>query len=165
MTLDQVVGRYRSAGLLIDTNLLLLYVVGTYDRGAIPRHKRTDQFVPADYTLLLNFFDRFERVVTTPHILAETNNLAGQAPDHLRDGIMRTFAAVIGALAEEYTPARVLAQEYSFPRFGIADCGILHRAPGQYLVLTDDFRLSQVLRHEGTDVINFNHLRLPNLLE
>jgi hypothetical protein len=45
MSFDEVATRYRTAGLLIDTNVLLLYVVGSYDPGAVPRHKRTGRFV------------------------------------------------------------------------------------------------------------------------
>lgn len=165
MTLEEAAARYRSAGLLIDTNLLLLYVVGAYDPASIPRHKRTDKFVAADYALLLNVFERFERVVTTPHILTETNNLAGQAPEHLKHGIMRVFSVVAAQLSEAYTPARLLAGEESFVRFGIADCAVLYEARGKHLVLTDDFRLSQVLQHQGTDVINFNQLRIENVRE
>jgi rRNA-processing protein FCF1 len=163
MSFDEVAARYRTAGLLIDTNVLLLYVVGSYDPGAIPRHKRTDRFVPADYALLLNVFDRFDRVVTTPHVLTETNSLAGQAPEHHKAGIMRAFKVVAARLSEEYTPARVLADNPSFTRFGIADCAVLHEARGRHLVLTDDFRLTQLLQHQGTDVINFNHLRIDNV--
>jgi hypothetical protein len=165
MTFEEAAARYRSAGLLIDTNLLLLYVVGAYDPGSIPRHKRTDKFVAADYGLLLNIYERFERVVTTPHILTETNNLVGQAPEHLKRGIMRVFSVVAARLSEAYTPARVLAEEESFVRFGIADCAVLHEARGKHLVLTDDFRLSQVLQHQGTDAINFKQLRIQNVRE
>ena len=33
---------------------------------------------------------------------------------------------------------------------------------GQYLVLTDDFRLSQYLPKIQVDAINFNHIRMYN---
>ena len=165
MTFEEAAARYRSAGILIDTNILLLYVVGAYDPDSITRHKRTDRFVPADYALLLNVLERFERVVTTPHILTDTNSLAGQAPDHLRAGVMQAFEAVAIRMREEHTSARVLAGAAEFTRFGIADCAVLHEARGRHLVLTDDFRLPQLLQHQGTDVVNFNHLRLNNVRE
>jgi hypothetical protein len=43
------VAGYRNRWLLIDTNLLLLYVVGTADRRIVQRHKRTRQFAPDDF--------------------------------------------------------------------------------------------------------------------
>ena len=39
------------------------------------------------------------------------------------------------------------------------DTGILRLARGKYLVLTDDFRLSQYLQKMEIDVLNFNHIR------
>jgi hypothetical protein len=34
-----------------------------------------------------------------------------------------------------------------------------HLAKGNYLVMTDDFRLAGYLQKEAVDVINFNHIR------
>jgi len=43
----------RSKGLLVDTNLLLLYIVGSLNPEKIARHKRTDKFTIEDYKLFL----------------------------------------------------------------------------------------------------------------
>jgi rRNA-processing protein FCF1 len=165
MTVDRAVARYRSAGVLVDANLLLMYFVGVFDREAIPRFKRTSQFTPEDFDLLYRFLSNFERVVTTPHILTEVSNLAGQLPDHLRERVFEKLALGIPLLEERYTASKTIASGAPFVRFGLTDSAVLHHARGQYLVLTDDFRLSQYLQHEGVDVFNFNHLRFDVLLE
>jgi len=38
--------------LLVDTNVLLLYIVGSLSPDQIARHKRTDKFTIEDYWLL-----------------------------------------------------------------------------------------------------------------
>lgn len=53
-------------GLLIDTNLLLLLVVGTIDPGYVRRHKRTQRFTTRDYDELVALADLFDVLVTTP---------------------------------------------------------------------------------------------------
>lgn len=86
---DAVLAPYRRAGVLMDTNLLLLYLVGAFDPEEVPRFKRTSQFTPADFALLVRFLELFQRIVTTPHVLTEAGNLAGQLADHLRRGASR----------------------------------------------------------------------------
>lgn len=154
--------RYRSAGVLVDTNLLLLYFVGAFDRHQISRFKRTAQFNGEDFDLLVDFLGRFSRVATTPHILTEVSNLAGQLHDAAKHGVLERLKAGLALLDEQFAPAGEISSHTSFARFGITDSAILHHARGRYLVLTDDFRLSQYLLHEGLDVINFNHLRMPH---
>jgi hypothetical protein len=151
--------RHRASGVLLDTNLLLLYVVGAYDRDLIPRFKRTAAFTPEDFRILTDALDSFGHVLTTPHVLTEVSNLAGQLGDPLKQAVFRTFAGAIGMLTELQAPAREVSADAAFPRFGITDIAILRNGRDRCLVLTDDFRLSQYLAHEKVDVLNFNHLR------
>ena len=160
----QTVARYVGAGVLVDTNLLLMYLVGAHDPGEIPRFKRTKQFTAGDHALLTGFLGLFRQVVTTPHILTEVSNLAGQLADHTRTGVFETLGAGIGLFDERHTPASDLAEDPAFPRFGITDTAVLREAKGRYLVLTDDFRLSQYLQSEGVDVFNFHHLQFYDVL-
>lgn len=158
------VARYRGSGVLIDTNLLLMYFVGAHDPKEIGRFKRTMQFTSDDHDLLVGFIKHFRRVVTTPHIITEVSNLAGQLGDRSRTGVFETLSAGIGLFDERHTPASDLAEDPAFPRFGITDTAVLREAKGRFLVLTDDFRLSQYLRSEGVDVFNFHHLRFYDVL-
>jgi rRNA-processing protein FCF1 len=160
----EIIARYRGSGVLVDTNLLLMYFVGVHDPGEIARFKRTTRFTSEDHALLLDFLGRFRRLVTTPHILTEVSNLAGQMADRTRAGIFETLSAGMVLLDEQHDPAAKLASDPSFRRFGITDSAVLHRARGRYLVLTDDFRLSQYLQSEGVDVFNFHHLRFFDVL-
>ena len=41
-----LIEKYASRGVLVDTNILLLFVVGAFDRELIPRFKRTSHFAP-----------------------------------------------------------------------------------------------------------------------
>jgi hypothetical protein len=149
----------RTEGLLIDSNLLLLLFVGLYDRSRIEKFKRTAQFTVKDFKLLVGFIKRFKDVVTTPSILTEVSNLLGQLPDNMRYYFWQHFAYGLKNLHEHYTASRELGDEEAFPKLGLTDTAILHAANGKYLVLTDDFRLTQYLLSQNIDVINFNHLR------
>src|ERR1039458_1874586 len=64
-----------SAGLLVDTNLLVLYAVGTVNRNRIETFKRTRQYTMDDYDLLVRMLGNFEHLYTVAHVLAEVSNL------------------------------------------------------------------------------------------
>lgn len=159
MTTDAVVARYRTAGVLVDSNLLLLHFVGRFDAAQIQGFKRTMHFTPQDHWVLQRFLGGFERLVTTPHVLAETSNLAAQLSGAVRERLFGSIAAEVPHLDERTAPASDLAADPAFSAFGVTDTAILHLAQGRHLVLTDDFRLSQYLSHRGVDALNFHHVR------
>jgi len=155
-----LISRYRRHGVLIDTNVLLLYFVGSFDRGQITRFKGTsDRFVPEDYDTLCAFVRQFQRQVTTPNILSEVNSLSGQLGEPERTSYFERFARGITLFDEHYVASREVAGATEFVKVGLTDAGIFHLAKARFLVLTDDFRLSQCLQSADIDAINFNHIR------
>jgi rRNA-processing protein FCF1 len=66
----------------------------------------------------------------------------------------------ITRLAESYIESATAAKIDKFTKFGLTDCGIIHVAREQYLVLTDDLRLANYLQKIGIDTLNFNHIRV-----
>ncbi len=157
-----LVQKYGQRGALVDTNILLLFFVGAFDRTLVPRFKRTQQFAEEDYDTALKMLASFSPIVTTPHILTEVSNLAGQLPEHQKSGFFAKFGDGISLLEEHHVPGIDLATAPKFNRFGITDVAVKHIAERGYLVITDDFRLSQYLQSVDIDAINFNHVRTYN---
>ncbi len=151
--------KYYQKGIVIDTNILLLYLVGIVNRERIPRFKRTAQFIPEDYDLLLQLINSFQKVVTTPNILTEVNSLANQLGEPERSQCLKIFTLLTSQIREEYLESSIVANDDIFSRFGLTDCGIMYLAKDKYLVLTDDLKLSLYLKAQGIDTINFNNLR------
>lgn len=152
--------QYRSRGVLVDTNILLLFFVGSFDRLLIAKFKRTgNRFSIDDFDLLNNLLARFDRVVTTPNILSEVNGLSNQIGEPTRTRYFSEFARKIPLLDEQYVASAQAAQVEAFSKLGLTDSGILHVVRGHYLVLTDDLTLYGFLEKAGIDALNFNHLR------
>src|SRR5205823_4487397 len=63
--------------LLLDTNVLILLVIGRWDRRQIPYHRRTRVFGEKDFDLLQEQIGHYAGIITTPGVLAETSNLMG----------------------------------------------------------------------------------------
>ena len=73
------------AGLLIDTNLLVLFIVGAVNLDRIESFKRTRQYSKTDYQLLLRVLDDFTPLYTLAHVMAEVSNLTDLAgPERLQ---------------------------------------------------------------------------------
>ncbi len=148
--------------LVVDTNLFLLFLVGSYSSRAIPSFKRTSHYSRADFKSLVRIIDSFlphSRVLTTPHVLTEVSNLAGQASGRLRAAIFQVFARLIPQIREETSPGADLARQPEFSKFGITDCAILGLDPSSSIVLTDDLGLAAKLESLGRPVISFGHIR------
>lgn len=151
---------YESKGVFVDTNLFLLLLVGSADRNLIMSFKRTRQYVPEDFDLLVDFLSRFRLLVTTPSVLTEVSNLAGQLGEASRAPVFLKFSAIIARHLKEFRESKVIAEQRGFVRFGLTDASIVSIVKDRFLLLTDDFRLAQYYAHTGGDVINFNHIRV-----
>jgi len=155
----QLLSKYKSKGVLIDSNLLLVYCVGAYDPDRLARFKRTATFTTDDFELLTQFFRFFEKVVTTPNILTEVNSLSNQLSEDLKAAYYPEFAKQISVLEERYVPSAEVSALASFDRLGLTDLGIAELVRDKYLVLSDDLKLITHLQSIGVDAINFNHIR------
>ena len=72
---SELIIRYKSLGILVDTNILLCYLVGLLDPKKIPTFKRTSQFVE-DFDLICALLRSLKKIVTTPNILTEVNSFS-----------------------------------------------------------------------------------------
>ena len=163
--INSLIRRYHQKGILIDTNILLLYFVGTVNRERITRFNRTQQFIPEDYDLLLRIIGRFRKLVTTPNILTEVSNFVGKLVEPERSQCFAIFALFlqnVDILDEYYVKSLDAVNTEKFLKFGLTDSGILTLSKGKYLVLTDDFKLANYLLSVEVDVINFNNIRIFN---
>lgn len=154
---EALIDKHRANGLLIDTNLMILMLVGRTNRRRIEHFKRTESYTIADYELLERFVKKFRRMVTTPHILTEVSNLAIlPKEDGLR--IRSLLKDSIEVIHELHEPSRVIAQNPHFRRLGLTDAAVSNLCR-KTLVLTSDLDLWYALSIEGFDAINFNHFR------
>lgn len=162
-TIETLIARYRTRGILVDTNLLLLYLVGNCDRSLIGRFKRTRSVYNVDdFDILKLFIEQFPKIIATPNILTEVSNLAGQLKGAARTSVFLALSQVIERIDERYVASRAVAKEPLFPLLGLTDLGIAEVVRGNYLVLTDDLRAAYLLSSLEVDSLNFNHIRTLN---
>jgi len=157
---NSLLSKYQHKGILVDTNILVLWFVGTANRERIAKFKRTETFLPEDYDLLVKVLNRFSKMVTTPNILTEVNSLINQNGEPDRSRCLEVFAQTVAKTEEFYIESSKVVTTNKFTTFGLTDCSIINLAKDNYLVLTDDFTLADYLGRQEVDVINFNHIRV-----
>lgn len=155
---DELIERHRDNGLLIDANLLVLYLVGRTNKNRIPTFKRTQQYTIKDFELLDLLTRRFRKLITTPHVLTEVSNLAALHGKEL-SAFRTSFKNTVPQMLEFYDESRRLVEEGSFHSLGLADASINLASRRNLLVLTDDLELHVWLLKRSVDSINFNHIR------
>ena len=148
-----------AGGLLVDTNLLVLWVVGAVSRHRIRTFKRTSKYTKADYELLLQVRSKFNTLYTVPHVLAEVSNLT-DLPGAERLQARRFLKDTISLLTEAEMPSARAAADVLYPKLGLVDAAIGAAArANNCTVLTDDLDLYVRLSREQVNVINFTHER------
>ena len=149
----------RSRGVLIDTNLFVLLIVGLVNRERIPRFKRTSHYTPEDWDLLVGLIEQIPRRYAIAHVLAEVNTLTdmkGQEKVIAREMLHR----VIAITEELHIPSVEVCASSYYCRLGLTDAaiGLAARKCG-CSVLTNDSDLYIALMEEGASVLRFDHLR------
>ncbi len=158
--IESLLRKYFSKGILVDTNILLLFFIGTLNRKRIAKFSRTEQFTALDYDLLIDLLQSFNVIATTPNILTEVNSLINQLGEPERSKCYKTLADGMAVLQETYVPSQEIASsDWPFLKYGLTDCGIAELTQSRYLVLTDDLKLTRYLNDKGIDTVNFNNLR------
>lgn len=147
--------------IILDSNLLLLLIVGYTSTVYIQKHKRLKSYTGDDFELLKDILDHATNIVVTPNTLTETSNLAGHIADPARAEIYAVFRAFVGdaGVEECFVQSKVAVTRTEFVRLGLTDSALLHIATESRKLLTADVALYLAALHLGLDAVNFNHYR------
>lgn len=150
--------RYNGKRVLLDSNLLLLLLVGSFSPDLIASCQRTSTYTRTHYDLLVNLLLHFSAVVTTPHVLTEVSNLAGGSL-HGQTKLVwfAHFAQEIPKLNEISYAGKAIAQETAFVTFGITDAA-LKMISKDTLLLTEDRKLAGHLKSYDLPALHFGDL-------
>lgn len=161
--LTTYIRHYREDGILLDTNVLLLYWAYRFDKTLIGG-KRLEKYTLDAAELLDACVAQFQRILTTATILTEFSNLFAQM---LSGRKKRDMFAQMLPLFTAPTPPTVLHRSIDgialeaevFQSLGFTDASIVAIAQGQHFVLTDDLDLFLTIQKRGSATIHFTHMR------
>lgn len=159
----ELVTRYRERGAVVDTNLILVLLLGNVDPRLIGNAARTDGYSASDYELLCEVLAHFARIVMLPQILTEAGNLLKRNcrfPNTLLDLHLELARIVhVAQTKEASVSAKRATQHPAYQALGYADAAILAATTGRYLLLTADGPMQNMAWSAGVDVLPFDWLK------
>ena len=138
-----------ATGFLVDTNLLVLLVVGNVNPDLIAKHRRLDGYLVSDYDALLSLVNLVDRVILTPNTLSETSNLLGQHGEPERTMLMEGLRGLIEGGDEVVIASEQASANPSFPLLGLTDAVLLEAVTEAMPLLTVDERLYSLATAKG----------------
>jgi hypothetical protein len=160
--LDDLIRRHRDSGILIDTNLLLVFLMALWNEKVTLDFKRTQGYTADELTYLKLIVGEFQQWIVTPSVLAEVSNLAGQLPHDKRNSFFAFLSKVLanGPFVERFTELPKVVDDGScFARLGFTDASIERLGASGIPVLTDDAVLYVRLQQQSIESFNFHHVR------
>jgi len=142
----------RNRKVVIDTNVLLLLIVGSIDPLLIAKNKFTHQWGNEDYLVLRTIIDGANIILVQP-VLVESSDLLGnmnEFHEHLE--------VIIKLYKESLIPSKKLIKSIAYNEFGLADASILEQAQKGAYVVTADRRLCELIRRKKYNLVNFNEV-------
>ena len=91
---------------VVDSNLLLLLIVGSASLSYIEKHKRLSSgYSREDFSTLGKIISEFSEIVSIPHVLTKVSNLARQIDNPARAMILAKLKVFISATLELHIPS------------------------------------------------------------
>jgi hypothetical protein len=145
---------------VIDTNLMVLLVVGSASRSYIHKHKRLSEYTTDDFDLLGLILSEFSKIVLLPHIMAEVSNVARQIDSPAKGQVLAAMRTLVTTCVEFPIHSASGVHRAEFGRLGLTDAVILHfctlNVNGIHpTLLTSDRELAIRARSLGYSVIDY----------
>ncbi|TVP48120.1 MAG: hypothetical protein EA341_11585 [Mongoliibacter sp.] len=137
---------------LIDTNALLLLIVGIMDVRQIKRHKRLSIYDEQDFYDLFSLIQDIESLIVLPNVWTEVDNLLNNFQGDLKSKYIFQISELIKSSTEKYLKTIKVIEEYTFYDLGITDTLLLSYADKCEFLITSDSKLSDYAVSRGVKV-------------
>ena len=132
-----------SGGLVLDTNVLILYLVGLFDIRNNHNYLNGFKYDKKDYFTLTKFIElaKIKNFIVTPHILTEFYSLTkNKIKNKSWDAFVNSCSPFLLNFNEIYINKNEIIQHRKFRKFGFCDVGIkiIYEKRNCNAILTDD---------------------------
>lgn len=151
--------------IVIDTNSLIILILGLIDPNLIDSHKRTSIYERSDYEALLTVIKDFKNIKLIPNVLTEADNLLNDLPGNLKEQYLTKIAKLMSVVKEEYIQSLEAPKDYAFRDLGLTDTLALKLAESCELLITSDSMLSDYAKSRNInvfDLVQYKNEKLKN---
>ena len=150
----------KSKRVLLDANLLTMYLVAQLGDGEVEKFSRTRAYTTADAKILDKTLLGFKSIITTAQVLTETANLLDWFTGKKREILFGYLSQFVITVDEKYLTAKQIILSPAFIKLGLSDAALFDICHlDKCVLLTADLDLYGFAAGHGIEAINFTHLR------
>jgi hypothetical protein len=139
---------------LIDTNALVVLILGTIDERLISSHRRTSIYEVQDYLDLVQTVGELSQLVVLPNVWTETDNLLNGSLPRRKWEYISIVKQVVANSTERFLSTQTAVDSAEFFTLGITDSLLLHYGTQCDLLITSDSALSDLAIAKGIKVFD-----------
>lgn len=145
--------------IFIDTNALVVLLIGLMDARLLKTHKRTSIYDEKDFQNLVEFIGDFRKLVVLPNIWTEVDNLLNDFGGNQKYIYVEKIKMLINTLNEEVISSIKATECETFFHIGLTDSLVIECAKKCKLLITSDSSLSDYARAYGIKVYDMVKIR------
>ena len=138
--------------ILIDTNSLILLLVGIIDPNLIKQNKRTSIYEEQDFNDLLIFIGDINNLVVLPNVWTEVDNLLNNIHRNYKYQYIEKITLIIKSTTEKFLESSTATENQVFFDLGLTDTLLLEYAKECQFLITLDSALSDYAIANGIRV-------------
>jgi len=147
-------------GILLDTMLLVLLIVGSAGRDLVSKHRRLNDFSPEDYDIISDVLRQYGTVLLTPNTLTEASNLLGYHSEPERSVTFAKLRLLVDENQEIVVPSTSACRNPLFLRLGLTDSVLLEAISDETPLITTDLHLYlTAIESNPRSAINYWHIK------
>lgn len=150
--------------ILIDTNALIILILGRINPKLINSHRRTSIYDEQDYYNLVNFINDPSKILTLPNILTEVDNLLNSDLGNNHYRYVQVFLDFLRHSSEKYFETKRIFESQQFMTLGLTDSAILEVAKDCEYLITADSKLSDFAKANSINVIDLVQIKNLKLI-
>jgi rRNA-processing protein FCF1 len=139
---------------LIDTNSLIILLLGLIDPKLINTHRRTSIYEEQDFNDLLAFIGDFKKLVVLPNVWTEVDNLLNDFNRGHKERYVEEISNTIKTTTEKFLESKIATKSMSFFDLGLTDSLLLELSKECELLITSDSSLSDYAIAYGIPVFD-----------
>ena len=140
--------------ILIDTNSLVILILGLIDPKLIKSNKRTSIYEEQDFNDLVSYIDDIEKLVVLPNVWTELDNLLNKFNRGRKELYLEVVINTIKRTSEVYLESEKATLSNGFYDLGLTDSLLLEFSKKCELLITTDSKLSDYAIGNGVLVFD-----------
>jgi predicted nucleic acid-binding protein len=140
---------------IIDTNIFILFLAGQINENKIQNYTRNSLYTKEDYYFLLNIVVNYDRIITSPNILTEVDNILNRITGEDKYKYLIIVKNIYKQTIEKYIETEAVSKNWFFDTLGITDASILMMAKECELLISGDSSLCDYAKSLNIKTFDF----------